>query len=134
MSGLTTTGSTVIGGLDTAPAGLLLWRALLNWLGGIGIIAMGIAILPFLRIGGMQLFHSESSDRSDKVVPRVSDLAVSIGVIYLVLTLLCFGMLRIAGMSSFDAIAHAMTATATGRSEERRVGKEGVSTGRIRGL
>ncbi|HET8726486.1 MAG TPA: TrkH family potassium uptake protein [Alphaproteobacteria bacterium] len=114
MSGLTTTGATVIVGLDTAPPGLLLWRSLLQWLGGLGIVVMAIAILPFLRIGGMQLFHSESSDRSDKVVPRVSDLAISIGVLYLILTMMCFGLLRIAGMTSFDAINHAMTTVSTG--------------------
>lgn len=114
MSGLTTTGATMMVGLDRAPAGLLLWRALLQWMGGIGIIGFGIAILPFLRIGGMQLFHSESSDRSDKVVPRVSDLAVSIGAIYLVFTVLCFGMLRLVGMGPFDAITHAMAAVSTG--------------------
>lgn len=114
MSGLTTTGSTVIIGLADLPPGLLLWRSLTQWLGGIGIIAMGIAIFPFLRVGGMQLFRSESSDRSDKVVPRAADLALGIGWIYLTLTLMCVIALRFSGMSMFDAVCHALTAVSTG--------------------
>ena len=114
MSALTTTGSTVITGLDRLPPGLLLWRSLLQWLGGIGIIGMGIAILPFLRVGGMQLFRSESSDRSDKVAPRASDLAVAVTWVYLTLTVACIGALTLAGMSWFDAINHAMAAVSTG--------------------
>jgi trk system potassium uptake protein TrkH len=114
MSGLTTTGSTVIIGLDALPPGMLLWRSLIQWIGGIGIIVMAIAILPFLRVGGMQLFRSESSDRSDKVVPRAADLAVGIGLIYLSLTVLGSVALHLAGMSLFDALCHAMTAVSTG--------------------
>jgi trk system potassium uptake protein TrkH len=114
MSGLTTTGGTVIVGLDRLAPGLLLWRSLLQWLGGLGIIAMAIAILPFLRVGGMQLFRAESSDRSDKVVPRASDLAVSLGWIYLGLTAACAVLLTFSGMSVFDAVNHAMTAMSTG--------------------
>ncbi|MEO3434778.1 TrkH family potassium uptake protein [Inquilinus sp. CAU 1745] len=113
MSGLTTTGGTTIVGLDGAPAGILLWRSLLQWLGGVGIIVMGIAILPFLKIGGMQLFHSESSDRSDKVVPSISGLALNIGILYLALTAACFALLRFWGMGAFDAINHAMTSVST---------------------
>jgi trk system potassium uptake protein TrkH len=93
---------------------LLLWRSLLQWLGGIGIIGMGIAILPFLRVGGMQLFRSESSDRSDKVAPRASDLAIAVTWVYLTLTVACIGALTLAGMSWFDAINHAMAAVSTG--------------------
>jgi trk system potassium uptake protein len=114
MSALTTTGSTVIVGLDSLPPGLLLWRSLLQWLGGIGIIGMGIAILPFLRVGGMQLFRSESSDRSDKVAPRASDLAAAVTWVYLTLTVACTGALAFVGMSWFDAVNHAMTAVSTG--------------------
>lgn len=114
MSGLTTTGATVIVGLDNLPPGLLLWRSLLLWLGGIGIIGMGIAILPFLRVGGMQLFRSESSDRSDKVVPRASDLALAVGWIYLVITFVSTLLLTMAGMSPFDSLNHAMAAISTG--------------------
>ena len=114
MSGLTTTGSTVIVGLDDAPPGILLWRALLQWLGGIGIIVMAIAVLPMLQIGGMQIFRTESSDQSEKVLPRAAQIAGAIGVIYLVLTVingLCYWA---AGMTVFEAFCHAMTTIATG--------------------
>jgi len=114
MSGLTTTGSTVITGLDNAPAGILLWRALLQWLGGIGIIVMAIAVLPMLNVGGMQLFRMESSDQSEKAFPRAAQVASAIGVIYLVLTGACAGAYWLAGMPGFDAFAHAMTTIATG--------------------
>ena len=114
MSGITTTGSTVIAGLDTAPSGVLLWRALLQWLGGIGIIVMAVGVLPMLRIGGMQLFRAESSDRSDKVLPRVTQIATGIGMTYLGLTVLCALLLAAVGVSGFDAVAHAMTTIATG--------------------
>ena len=114
MSGLTTTGSTVIARLDTLPPGLLLWRALTQWLGGIGIVAMGIAILPFLRVGGMQLFRSESSDRSDKVVARAADLAIMLGWVYLTLTVMTTVALRFSGMTLFEAVTHAMAAVSTG--------------------
>lgn len=114
MSGLTTTGATVIVGLDDAPPGLLLWRAQLQWLGGIGIIVMGVAILPMLRIGGMQLFRTESSDLSEKVLPRATQLATGIGIVYLGLSLLCAALYWAAGMTAFDAVAHAMTTIATG--------------------
>ena len=114
MSGITTTGSTVITGLEHAPPGLLLWRAILQWLGGIGIIVMGIAILPMLNIGGMQLFRTESSDLSDKILPRAAQIASAIGMIYLCLTALCVLLYAMAGMRTFDAVAHAMTTIATG--------------------
>lgn len=114
MSGLSTTGATVIVGLDHAPAGVLLWRALLNWLGGVGIIVMAIAILPVLRVGGMQLFRSESSDRSDKVFSTVRDTAGAIGVTYVVLSLISALLFHLAGMNWFDAICHAMGAVSTG--------------------
>lgn len=114
MSGLTTTGSTVITGLEGAPPGILLWRALLQWVGGIGIIVMAIAILPMLRVGGMQLFRMESSDRSEKALPRAAQVASAIGVIYLLLTAACAIAYWFAGMTGFDAAAHAMTTIATG--------------------
>ena len=114
MSGITTTGSTVIKGLDFAPAGILLWRALLQWLGGIGIIVMAVAIMPMLQIGGMQLFRMESSDRSEKVMPRVRQISIAIGLIYLALTIICALALGVAGLDAFDAVAHAMTTIATG--------------------
>ena len=114
MSGLTTTGSTVIKGLDSAPPGILIWRALLQWLGGIGIIVMAIAVLPMLKVGGMQLFRMESSDQSEKALPRAAQVATAIGVLYLFLSGLCAGAYWMAGMSGFEAIAHAMTTIATG--------------------
>jgi trk system potassium uptake protein TrkH len=113
MSGITTTGSTVIIGLDQAPPGILLWRALLQWLGGIGIIVMGIAILPMLKVGGMQLFRMESSDKSEKALPRTAQIAAAIAIIYLVFSGVIAGAYWLAGMSGFDAIAHAMTTIAT---------------------
>lgn len=114
MSGLTTTGSTVIVGLDSAPPGILLWRALLQWMGGIGIIVTAIAILPMLRVGGMQLFHTESSDSSEKVLPRAAQLAGAIGIIYLLLTFSNSIAYWAAGMTSFEAVCHSMTTIATG--------------------
>ncbi|HSA82707.1 MAG TPA: TrkH family potassium uptake protein [Geminicoccaceae bacterium] len=114
MSGITTTGSTVIVGLDAAPPGILLWRAILQWLGGIGIIVMGVAILPMLSIGGMQLVRAESSDLSEKILPRAAQVAAAIGLIYLTLTLACAILYWYAGMSPFEATAHAMTTIATG--------------------
>jgi trk system potassium uptake protein TrkH len=114
ISGLTTTGSTVMVGLDGLPPGILLWRSILQWLGGMGIIAMAILLLPFLRVGGMQLFRAESSDRSDKVVSRPWDLAAYIGLLYLGLTAACAATYRLAGMSGFDAVNHAMTTLSTG--------------------
>lgn len=114
MSGLTTTGASVFSSVVDLPPGLLLWRALLVWLGGIGIVGMGIVILPFLRVGGMQLFRAESSDKSDKVVPRAADLALGFGWVYLALTIFCTIGFTLAGMSLFDAICHAMAALGTG--------------------
>jgi trk system potassium uptake protein TrkH len=114
MSGITTTGATVIVGLDTAPPGVLLWRALIQWMGGIGIIVLALSILPMLQVGGMQLFRTESSEKSDKVLPRAAQLATWIGLIYLSFTMLCAIGYHAAGMDWFDAVAHAMTTIATG--------------------
>ena len=113
ISGITTTGSTVIVGLDHAPAGILLWRALLQWLGGIGIIIMAMSVLPFLKVGGMQIFKAELSEE-EKALPRTAQLASSIGLIYLALTILCALCYMMAGFEVFDAVAHAMTTIATG--------------------
>jgi len=114
MSGITTTGSTVLTDLDRVAPGILLWRALLQWFGGIGIIVMAVAILPQLSVGGMQLFRMESSDQSEKVLPRVAQVAAAIGLLYVGLTAVCAALYWIAGMSGFDAVAHAMTTIATG--------------------
>ena len=114
MSGLTTTGSTVISGLDDAPPGILLWRAILQWLGGIGIIVTAIAILPMLSIGGMQLFRAESSDQSERVLPRTAQLAGAIFFVYLTLTVINAVAYWLAGMTPFQAICHGMTTISTG--------------------
>jgi trk system potassium uptake protein TrkH len=114
MSGLTTTGATVIVGLDQAPPGILLWRALLQWMGGIGIIATAIAILPVLGVGGMQLFRTESSDRSEKVMPRAREIATAIVLIYISLTALCGVAYWVTVMTPFEALTHALTTVATG--------------------
>ena len=114
MSGLTTTGSTVIVGLDSAPPGILLWRALLQWLGGVGIVVMAVAMLPMLQIGGMQLFKVEAFDTPEKVLPSAARFALSITLIYVFLTFVCAVCLRSAGMNWFESIAHAMTTIATG--------------------
>jgi trk system potassium uptake protein TrkH len=114
MSGLTTTGSTVLVGLDVMPRSILLWRGLLQWLGGIGIVVMAMAVLPLLRTGGMQLFHAESSDRHDKPLPRITQLVRVLLLAYLALSGACALAYRLAGMSDFDAIVHAMATISTG--------------------
>ena len=114
MSGITTTGSTVISDLESAPPGLLTWRALLQWMGGIGIIAIAIAVLPALGIGGMQLFRTESSDRSDKVLPKVRQIAAAIGSVYLGITALAAATYWLQGMTVFEAILHSLTTISTG--------------------
>jgi trk system potassium uptake protein TrkH len=113
MSGITTTGATVLSGLDNASPGLLLWRSLLQWLGGIGFIAMAVAILPLLRVGGMRLFQTESSDWGEKVMPRSHVVAKYIVGIYLLFTILGVLAYRLAGMGWFDAINHSMTSIST---------------------
>jgi trk system potassium uptake protein TrkH len=113
MSGVTTTGSTIIVGLDHAPPGILLWRAILQWLGGVGIIVMAIAVLPILQVGGMQMFRVEAFD-TDKVMPRAAQIAAGISIVYVCLTGLAWILLWVLGMSGFEALAHAMTSIATG--------------------
>ena len=114
MSGITTTGSTVIEDLDGAPKSILLWRAIMQWLGGIGIIVMAITILPLLKVGGMQLFKMEGSDNAEKILPRTIEVATIIISTYLILTLTCALSYWFFGMEMFDSIAHSMTTIATG--------------------
>ena len=114
MSGITTTGSTVISDLENAPPGILIWRALLQWMGGIGIIVTAVVILPLLQVGGMQLFRIESSDASEKVLPRTAQIAGAISIIYLSLSMICAFVYWAAGMPAFEAAAHAMSTIATG--------------------
>ena len=113
MSGLTTTGSTVLVKLDLLPRGILLWRSLLQGLGGLGIVVTALIMLPFLRVGGMQLFQTESSDRSEKVLPRALELVTATAGIYAGLIVLCAAAYMAFGMTPFDAICHAMTTVAT---------------------
>lgn len=114
MSGITTTGSTVLSGLDDMAPSILLWRSTLQWLGGVGFIVMGVAILPMLNVGGMRLFQTESSDWSEKSSPRTKSVAKNIVNVYLCLTGLCFVGYLMAGMNTFDAINHAFTTLSTG--------------------
>ncbi|MEM5516629.1 TrkH family potassium uptake protein [Henriciella sp. AS95] len=114
VSGLTTTGATVMTGLDTTSRGILLWRAILQWIGGIGIIVTAIAILPMLRVGGMQLFQIESSDMSGKFLPRITEITAQTGIVYVIISSVCAISYAACGMSAFDAIAHAMTTMSAG--------------------
>tara|TARA_Y100000782_G_scaffold27022_1_gene30133 strand:- start:11277 stop:12779 length:1503 start_codon:yes stop_codon:yes gene_type:complete len=114
VSGLTTTGSTILSGLDHLPPGLLIWRSIMQWLGGIGIIVTALALLPMMRVGGMQLFQMESSDRSEKLSGRMRDMCLQIVMIYSFLTLVCIVLYRIFGMGWFDAINYGMTTLSTG--------------------
>jgi len=114
MSGITTTGSTIITNLDSAPKSILVWRALLQWLGGIGVIVMAITILPLLNVGGMQLFRMKGSDTTEKILPKTREVTLMISVIYLLLTFICAFAYWSVGMNIFDSIAHSMTTIATG--------------------
>ncbi|MEO0612524.1 MAG: TrkH family potassium uptake protein [Pseudomonadota bacterium] len=114
MSGVTTTGATVITNLDDAPPGALLWRSMLQWYGGVGIIIMAFSVLPALRVGGMQVFKSEAWDTREKFVANAAQYSVSLTGIYIFFTLSCFLLLLAFGMPLFDAVNHAMTTVATG--------------------
>ncbi len=114
VSAITTTGSTILVEIESLSDGLKLWRGIMQWLGGIGIIVMGIAILPFLKVGGMRLFHTESSDWSDKVMPRTGGIAKATLSIYCGFTLLAVLIYWLGGMTPLDAVVHGMTSLATG--------------------
>ncbi|MEM9899718.1 MAG: TrkH family potassium uptake protein [Pseudomonadota bacterium] len=114
MSGLTTTGSTVFSGLEELPAGLLMWRGLMQWFGGIGIIVVAMVFLPELRVGGMQIFRSEGFDTFGKILPRATEIASRISVVYFSLTAACGITYFALGMDGFDATVLAMTTIATG--------------------
>lgn len=114
MSGLTTTGATIIVGLDEAPPGILFWRGLLQWLGGLGIIVMAVAVLPMLQIGGMQVFRAEAFDTPEKILPRATQISGSMTLVFVVLTAICAMAYLLAGMALDDAVIHAMTTVATG--------------------
>lgn len=114
MSGITTTGATVIEGLDGLPPGVLVWRSMLQWLGGLGVVVMAVSILPMLRVGGMQLFKTEAFDTPDKILPRATQISGSLIGVFSVFTFLCALAYTAAGMDFFHAINHAMTTVATG--------------------
>ena len=114
MSGITTTGSTIISNLNEMPKGILLWRAILQWLGGIGIIIMAITLMPIMNVGGMQLFKISNNDSSEKILPKSKEIALRLIYIYTALTLLCGLTYKIFGMNYFDSLTHSMTTIATG--------------------
>ncbi len=114
MSGLTTTGSTIISNLELAPKSVLLWRALLQWLGGIGIIVMAITLMPIMNIGGMLLFKVLNTDSSEEILPSSKEISLKLILIYFVLTFLCALAYKIFGMGYFDSLTHSMTTIATG--------------------
>ncbi len=114
MSGITTTGSTIINNLDDSPKGILFWRAMLQWLGGIGIIVMAITLMPIMNVGGMQLFKISSNDKNEKILPKTKEISIRLIYIYLSLTFTCSVIYKLCGMSFFDSFTHAMTTIATG--------------------
>ena len=114
MSGITTTGSTIISNLDDMPKGILLWRAILQWIGGIGIIVMAITLMPLMNVGGMQLFKISNNDSSEKILPKSKEIALRLIYIYTSLTALCAISYKIFCMNIFDSITHSMTTIATG--------------------
>ncbi len=114
VSGITTTGATVISNLDSLTEGILIWRALLQWFGGIGIIVLAMAILPTLQIGGMQLLHMEHDDPYEKTIPKINRFVLELFLFYIILSVVCAVLYFITGMSLFDSILHAMTTISTG--------------------
>ena len=114
LSGMTTTGATILSNLDNAPPGILLWRSILQWMGGIGIVIMASGLLPIAQVGGMQLLQLEFDSRMEKILPRTAQLSLVIVLLYSAITLVCACLYFIFGMSGFDAINHAMTTVATG--------------------
>tara|TARA_B100001093_G_scaffold464923_1_gene482244 strand:+ start:19 stop:1458 length:1440 start_codon:yes stop_codon:yes gene_type:complete len=114
MSGITTTGSTIISNLEDTPKGILLWRAILQWLGGIGIIVMAITLMPLMNVGGMQLFKISNNDTSEKILPKSTEIALRLIYIYTSLTMLCAISYKLLGMNYFDSLTHSMTTIATG--------------------
>ena len=114
MSGITTTGSTIISNLENMPKGILLWRAILQWLGGIGIIVMAITLMPIMNVGGMQLFKISNNDSNEKILPKSKEIALRLIYIYSGLTIFCAVSYKFLGMNVFDSLTHSMTTIATG--------------------
>ncbi|NLK15083.1 MAG: TrkH family potassium uptake protein [Bacteroidales bacterium] len=115
ISGFTTTGITTVNDIESLPHGILFWRSLTQWIGGMGIIVLSLAILPFFNVGGLQLFSAEVTGITfEKIKPKLSDTAITLWTIYLSLTVLEIVMLKVAGMSTFDAVCHSFTTMSTG--------------------
>ena len=114
MSGITTTGSTIITNLNDSPKAILFWRAILQWLGGIGIIVMAITLMPIMNVGGMQLFKISTSDKSEKILPKSKEISIRLILIYSGLTFICAIFYKTFGMNFFDSLTHSMTTIATG--------------------
>ena len=114
MSGITTTGATILENIEKSPKGILIWRAMLQWLGGIGVILMAITLMPIMNIGGMQLLKVTSYDTSEKILPKSKEVSLRLITVYLSLTALCAVSYKICGMNAFDSITHSMTTIATG--------------------
>ena len=114
VSGITTTGATVINNLENLSEGILIWRSLLQWFGGIGIIVLAMAILPTLQIGGMQLLHMEHDDPYEKTIPKVNRFVIELFLLYVSLSIICAFLYFVNGMKGFDSIIHAMTTISTG--------------------
>lgn len=114
VSGVTGTGATIISDVESLPQAILLWRSILNFLGGLGIVIFAVALLPFLGIGGMRIFQRENSDSNDKFMPKFSYIAKRIVWVYTILAILCTAALYFCGMDLFDAVNHAMSAIGTG--------------------
>ncbi len=114
MSGITTTGSTIITNLENSPKSILIWRAILQWLGGIGIIVMAITLMPLMNVGGMLLFKVLNSDSSNEILPSSKEISIKLILIYVSLTFACGLAYKIFGMNFFDSITHSMTTIATG--------------------
>ena len=114
VSGITTTGATVISNLETLSEGILIWRSLLQWFGGIGIIVLAMAILPTLQIGGMQLLHMEHDDPYEKTIPKVNRFVLELFMLYVFLSIICGSLYFLNGMSGFDSVIHSMTTISTG--------------------
>jgi len=114
MSGITTTGSTIITNLNEAPKAILFWRAILQWLGGIGIIVMAITLMPIMNVGGMQLFKISANDKAEKILPKSKEISIRLILIYSGLTFLCAIFYKAFGMNFFDSLTHSMTTIATG--------------------
>jgi len=114
MSGITTTGATILSNIESSPRGILVWRSMLQWLGGIGIILMAITLMPIMNIGGMQLLKISSYDTSEKILPKSKEISLKLIFVYTSLTFLCAFFYKIFGMNTFDSLTHSMTTIATG--------------------